>query len=267
MKTYTTYQQIKDEFKNDEDLNKPYDVFTNYVMDVISLEQRKSIRSDWNTLQVPISWQDYLLERVNRIKNDNMKTIKSYLCLFPGFYNTLFDNEHAIDITLETIDESIEYDDIEWDNKEYQDRVAKSCIESIENYLKQDGFDIEIIFDEVHSPRQYNYSNDSINCTYKITNDSFNELLEYAKTNLSDFKEFLKENYSSCSGFISFYSTDVEKWFNEYLKDDSTTDFENTFVGLLNFYLQNEGYTVDDMLDDCLDEVGYIDYEIKKEIV
>jgi len=244
---YTTYQQIKDEFKNNENLNKPHDVLTNYVMDIISLKQRKSIRDDWNTLQVPISWEDYLLKRVNRISKDNLKEIKSYLPVFQGFYNTLFDTESAIDMTLETIDESIKYDDIEWDNKDYQDRVAKSCVESIENYLKQDGFDIEINFDEVHSPRQYNFSNDSINCTYKITNDSFNELLEYAKTNLSDFKGFLKENYSSCSGFISFY-----------------TDFENTFVGLLNFYLENEGYTVEDMLEDCLDELYYIEYEIKE---
>lgn len=202
-----------------------------------------------------------------QIKNDNMKTIKSYLPIFSGFYNTLFDNEHAIDMTLEGIDESIEYDDIEWDNEDYQDRVSKSCIGSIENYLKHDGFDIEIIFNGVYSPREYNFSNDIINCTYQITNDSFNELLEYAKTNLSDFEEFLDENYSSYSGFISFYSTEVEKWFNEYLKDENTTDFENTFVGLLNFYLQNEGYTVYDMFDDCSDECTYIDYEIKKEIV
>jgi hypothetical protein len=31
---------------------------------------------------------------------------------------------------------------------------------------------------------------------------------------------------------------------------------------MLEFYLQEEGYTVDDMLSDCQEDCGYIDYEL-----
>lgn len=70
MKTYTTYQQIKDDYPYSKDNeNKAYNVFTDYVMDVISLEKRKEIRNDWHILADTIGWQDYLLQRVNEIKN------------------------------------------------------------------------------------------------------------------------------------------------------------------------------------------------------
>lgn len=183
-----------------------------------------------------------------------MKTIKSYLPIFTGFYGTIFSSDFAEENELEELDKT--YDEVEFDYEDYNTRVAESCINSVWNYLNLDGFTIDIEFEEVYSPREYNFGNDVIYCTYKVTDEDFNTLVEYCKENLSEFKTFLEDNYSSYPGFSSFFSTDAQKWFNEYLDEDSDK-FERAFAGILEFYLENEGYSKDDMLDDN-EETSYI---------
>ncbi|MAX51515.1 MAG: hypothetical protein CMH22_06005 [Methylophaga sp.] len=183
-----------------------------------------------------------------------MKIIASYLPIFPGFYSTIFESYIAEEQYLE--DEDLYSDNVEFDYKDYETRVAESCINSIWNYLKLDGFSIDIDFEEVYNPREYNFENDAIYCTYKVSDEDFNTLIEYCKTHISDFKTFLEDKYSSHSGFISFFSTDANKWFNEYLDEDDSK-FEKAFAGILEFYLKNEGYSSDDMFDDN-EETSYI---------
>jgi len=107
----------------------------------------------------------------------------------------------------------------------------------------------------------YNFENDSIYCTYSVPDEDFERLIEYCKDNLSEFKTFLDDRFTSRSGFISFFSTEPNMWFNEYLEEDSDK-FERAFTNTLEFYLQEEGYTVDDMLSDCQEDCGYIEYEL-----
>ena len=193
-----------------------------------------------------------------------MKKIESYLALFPGFYGTHFDADEATDNTIQNFFEDgadIKYEDVEFDYNEYRNRVSMSAIGSVENYLKHDGFSIGIEFDKVYSPRYYNFSNDLIYCTYSVSDVDFERLIEYCKDNLSEFKMFLDDRFTSRSGFISFFSTEPNTWFDEYLVEDSDK-FERAFTSMLEFYLQEEGYTVDDMLSDCQGDCGYIDYEL-----
>jgi hypothetical protein len=44
---------------------------------------------------------------------------------------------------------------------------------------------------------------------------------------------------------------------------DVSDKFERAFAGILEFYLENEQYTIEDMLDDCSSETSYIDYELQ----
>jgi|TARA_R110000822_G_scaffold6851_10_gene28662 hypothetical protein len=195
-----------------------------------------------------------------------MKTIESYLPIFPGFYSSIFDSEIAEENTMDNLIEedglNITYDNIDWGHKDYMDRVANAAIGSIETYLRHDGFSIGINFDAVYSPREYNFGNDVIHCTYDVNQEDFNSLIDYLKANISEFDAFVEEKYSSRSGFMSFFATDLDTWFNEYLKDDSDK-FERAFAGILEFYLENEQYTIEDMLDDCSSETSYIDYELQ----
>ena len=191
-----------------------------------------------------------------------MRKIKSYLPTFPGFYGSQFESDMAEENGLYNLEkDGVKIEGIDWDYKEYMDRVAETAVGSVETYLEHDGFSIGIEFEKVYSPSFYNFENDVIYCTYSVPDEDFKRLIEYCEYNYKAFKLFLLENYASRSGFTSFFDTKPETWFDEYLEKDSDK-FERAFVGILEFYLQEEGYTVDDMLSDCQEDCGYIDYEL-----
>ena len=52
--------------KTYDDFGKDYDAFTDYVMDRISLEERRKIRKQWEQSKSKMQWQDYLLKEVNK---------------------------------------------------------------------------------------------------------------------------------------------------------------------------------------------------------
>jgi hypothetical protein len=54
------------EMKTYDDFGKDYDAFTDYVMDRISLEERRKIRKQWEQSKSKMQWQDYLLKEVNK---------------------------------------------------------------------------------------------------------------------------------------------------------------------------------------------------------
>ena len=188
--------------------------------------------------------------------------VKSFLPCFNGFYSTLFEPnyEQAFESAEENEGRELTEAEIEFDYSDYMNRVAERCCHEIQHYLNADGLAINIEFEGVHSPREYNFTNDSINCEYTLTDECFDKLIDYCKTNLEAFTTYLKEKYSSRSGFISFFQTDVDTWFNEYLTQDSS-DFEHCFGSVLEFYLENEGFTDEDLYYAVVDEM-YLDYKI-----
>lgn len=189
-----------------------------------------------------------------------MKTIKSYLPVFNGFYNTWFDSDNAEESTL--YEEELNYDDVEFDYKDYMNRVAEACVGAVENQLK-DLFNISIEFENVCSPREYNFTNDSINVEYTL--DNLDEIFNYLEEYKTEFEEFLKERYTSRSGFSSFWSNDYDVWIEEYLLDEES--LEHCLGSVLDFILSNEGYTDENLYYDVIGETSYIDYEIKSEKV
>ncbi len=191
-----------------------------------------------------------------------MKKIKieSYISQFPGFYGTYFESDLAEEMVLE--DENLNYDQVEFDYEEYRKRVVEKVISEIQNQLNLEGFNINIEFDGIYSPREYNFGNDVINCTYEFTTADLDKLKEYLMDNDNDFKTFLDNNYSSFDGFISYFETEPKTWLNEYLNIGSVK-FERAFAECLGFYLENEGFTVDELADQVQDEMSYIEYTIK----
>ena len=173
--------------------------------------------------------------------------IKSYLPIFNGFYNTIFDAsdemiEENIEYHNEENDTDLNYDDFKWDFKEYHNRIAKACISPIWNELNHlfsniKSPEINIEFEQLVSPKFYNYSTDSIDVTYKLDWFTFAKIVGYLNENRSDFEQYLIDRYTSRSGFSSFYSNDSEVWFNEYLKQDSDK-LEHCFGSILEFVLQ-----------------------------
>jgi hypothetical protein len=163
-----------------------------------------------------------------------MKTIKTYLPVFTGFYGSHFLEPY--------MDEEDEGKEIDWEA--YMKALSKSFCDVVEDELSD--FVSMIKFERLVSPKYYNYANDSINVEIDVY---VNKVNEYIKENIVKFDKYLKDNYTSCDGFISSYSTDVYDWLD-------WSDDKHKAGSVLQFICNNEGIT-----EDCLYDTGVSYYE------
>lgn len=174
-----------------------------------------------------------------------MKTIKTYLPVFPGFYNTIFEpNEDSV----------IEYpytsDDYDFNYDEYFKDCSIKCCEAIQNKLKEKGFNCKIQFEQLRSPREYNFSNDAIDVNIKISPAFITRLQKFCT--LSTFATYL-ERYKSCSGFISHYSHYASDWLT-YINADYLEANPHILGSLLEFVLETVEYDSEALYYDVYDK-------------
>jgi len=170
--------------------------------------------------------------------------VKSYLPIFPGFYNTIFDNEFNEDNEIEywrqeTKNNDLNWDDLDFDYVDYHLNISKDSCNFIEEKLKESGFNIVVHFEELISPKYYNYSNDSINVTYEFDKDEIRRIKTYLLQSVEDFEVFIENRYTSRSGFISSYSNDHKTWLFEYI--DNIQDMPHILGSIFEFIITNEG--------------------------
>lgn len=139
---------------------------------------------------------------------------KTFCPLFPGFYNTVFQydrEDEDIEYYNEEHGTNLDYDSFEWNYSEYENRVSKAFVNRLESELKQ-FLPIKIAFEQIHSPREYNFANDSINVEISL---SLDKLIKLIKDRKEQAGEYFTEKYTSRSGFISFHSNNIEDWLNK----------------------------------------------------
>jgi len=150
-------------------------------------------------------------------------TTDTYCPIFPGFYETEFDvSDDAVDSQLSSEEEfrerypelsSLTWDYIVekfWESVDYAGarlEIAKACVASLPKLYP--GIVISAEFQELRSPREYNFANDAINCRLVLDTDKIREILA---ENLAEWDAWLGERYTDRSGFISFYPNTAEKW-------------------------------------------------------
>lgn len=142
-----------------------------------------------------------------------MNTYNTFAPMFPGFYNTAFEysgEDQDIQSYNDEYKTDYKYDDFTWDYTEYQTRVAKAFVNRLERELNV-FLPVKLTFQEIISPKEYNFSNDSINIAAEL---DLNELLKLIIDRFNDAKDYFKANYTSCSGFISSHSNDIADWLN-----------------------------------------------------
>jgi len=193
-------------------------------------------------------------------------TVNSWLPIFPGFYETHFqydneemDIEHINEIRQEKGLRDIEFEDLEYDYRDYENQVSLYCCDYIEKELKEHGFIESILFQELCSPQYYNYSTDSINCQYQLTESNKQKIRSFVHGNLEKFLEYLKNKYTGCDGYIPYFSNDFQQWLTWIEQDQYTLDeiFEHRhkFGSLLQFIIStlndsdNDYYANDDSDD------------------
>ena len=152
-----------------------------------------------------------------------MKTIKTYLPVFSGFYGSLF--QDIIDSEEEMIIEeqaTLVESQIEFDYKAFKEDISKQCVGVFEDAFNRDmHVKLSVSFESLFSPKFYNFENDSINVTISLSKEDFDVIIATIRENKEEISEQLKERYSSREGFSSFHSTELEEWI-----EDLTLEFE-----------------------------------------
>jgi len=150
------------------------------------------------------------------------QTFETFCPLFPGFYGTVFEydgEENDIEYYNEENKTDLNFDDFNFDYADYHKRVSKAFVNKLESELKYWLPDINIEFQELYSPKEYNFTNDSINVSVQV---DLNELLGLIQARKEDAAKYFKEKYTSRSGFISFHSANIDNWLNlDYIMEDS----------------------------------------------
>lgn len=149
--------------------------------------------------------------------------IETFLPLFPGFCNTRLEPDETNE--TEYINEQraenglleVNTDDIEWDYKGYREKVARNCCNYVEKVLGEMGLPVKIKFQEIRSPREYNFETDSVNIEITFPVRKLRALFNECKC-----AEYLEEKHKSRSGFISFYPYG-KNWWTKCKLDKTTT--------------------------------------------
>lgn len=192
--------------------------------------------------------------------------VQTFLPGFNGFYNTLFDNliDNTVDGAIEYHNEQngteLNYDDFNFDFITLQNDICKDAVIKIEEKLNEIGINCSIIYENLISPRYYNFSNDSINI--EINFKKFSQVIEILEQNFDSFAQYIKYNYTSRDGFISSYSSYASDWIKDLREN---TENEAHKVGaVLDFILQEiEEYKDEDLYFDLCENYYEIDYTIK----
>lgn len=180
----------------------------------------------------------------------NLQTFATWLPVFSGFYHTIWDESDAY-VEYELDNEAdfrrnypeltaVSWDFIKkklWDVIDYSSAnraVAEAALKALPAILP-DGMVTAVEFEELRSPREYNFANDAVNC--KLTVD-LDLLHAYLKGHREALDKYLREHYTSRDGFISSYPNDVESWEE---RTAGFTDLAGHYLGaLLNFVAHNE---------------------------
>ena len=193
--------------------------------------------------------------------------VQTFLPVFNGFYNTLFENildnatDNAIEYHNETNETELNYDNFDFDFALIQNEICKDAISKVEEKLNEIGINCTIKYENLVSPREYNFSNDSINI--EINFKKFSKVIEILEQNYDLFTQYIKEHYTSRDGFISIYSSYASYWMED-LKNDAENEAHKVGA-VLNFILQEiEGYKDEDLYFDLSENAYFIDFTIRE---
>lgn len=132
---------------------------------------------------------------------------------FSGFYHSMHD--HSLDYALEQMFSDDRGDPNEgltsraWDLVKWGMTHELYARAYVENFASE--FEVPMTFDELNSPREYNFVTDRIFVEVSVK-DVRRVYDEIVKVRRLDLVLMAKEMFTSRSGFSSFYSPDIESW-------------------------------------------------------
>jgi hypothetical protein len=173
-----------------------------------------------------------------------------FLCVLPfsGFYNSLHDE--AIDHQEEqmfSFDDGQVHDSLyehywkHMDHGKLYEKYAESYVEAVSDLTE-----LELEFDGLSSPREYNFTTDRIFAS--ISRKSLAKVVRAVRG--ERLKKMAKEMFTSGPGFISYYSPDISEW-------GRVEDWDhNQILCALEAYFQHLNHESSMLLEDqALDQI------------
>lgn len=204
--------------------------------------------------------------------------IGTWLPVFPGFYETYFNGDSMYESEIQYIRETIvpeELADCMIENlynsqagdklfREYQLSIAKQCVSIIWNELYHLHYVENIEFEEICSPKYYNFVNDSINVKVTFSDENIRNIKAMIQEHQDEWKEYLKVTYTSYDGFCSHHSnsSEADEWDIETALNDS-----HNAGAILEFLCSENNITSETLYYGCTDEVGLDTNALKKECI
>lgn len=177
--------------------------------------------------------------------------INTDLAGFYGYYGSIFDDvntSHEFEYINEQRTENglkeLENDnDINWDYNSYYSELNKQLTNCVEEFLTDLKIVKSIQFVKLHSPKEYNFVNDRIEC---IADVNVKNCKKYINDNLTEFEKYLIDNFKTRDGFSSFYEYDLNFWLNKMKSFKNLDHIE--IHAILNFICENENFDIVDHL-------------------
>lgn len=159
---------------------------------------------------------------------------------FVGFYDTIWSPDDTIYYECE--EEGIEEDvDFTFDYKQYENDVCKAYTEVWESWMQElISDDIELEFVEIHSPRFYNYENDSCHVKIRLTQVAEDAIIAKIEKHRELFAKWIKENHTSRDGFSSYLSNNIDQWPSRLFDGDEF--FQPAYLFCMLYYIVKAEY-------------------------
>lgn len=171
--------------------------------------------------------------------------VDTWLPVFSGFYNTIWESDRDEEMEIEHINERrkekglspIEWDAVKWDYEKYKEDVVKGVTDKVCLELASQGFIESYELQKLVSPREYNFTNDSINVAMVLNDENKKAIAAYLKENKEAFDKYIKRRYTSYDGLFSRYSNDTNEWLSDL---DAALSHAHKLGSILDFILLNE---------------------------
>ena len=181
--------------------------------------------------------------------------IETWLPLFSGFYNTLWDGDSEMSSYCQEY--NVSSDDVEVDWDAFRKNVAFTLVSKMEDDLVKMGLIHSMTFQQVISPTYYNFENDSINVLILPNIDA---IRNYIHQHMSEFDDYVKRKYTSYDGFSSSYPNTAFDWGMDTDNFNVLDNNKHTLGCLLDFILTNEGVEDSDYLNRVEENVNFDEY-------
>jgi hypothetical protein len=181
----------------------------------------------------------------------NLVEVPTYAPLFPGFYNTLDSslcddvvhnhicdcNGNAESCGGHSVSEMKYYEHPDYYEivRATEEEYGREFLLMLADSKAAKELELSFTYKKIWSPKEYNFKTDAIDCTAK-----FNpyRVLRWLNEYKEEFAEYVRRNFTSYDGFMSYYSNDIDEWFEWYGDFLITGESDSARIGsILEFLL------------------------------